>query len=141
MVLWRATCDKIGFEHTTLLPDEAWLVLVAERARRPATGTAWVFPACDESTKPVARDRVRHWWQRAAVRAKLPPGRRLGWHSVRRQWTTEMKDTPIRDLCYMGGWKSPMTVLTCYQFPDPERQRLALGRRRKFSGGGLGSSS
>ncbi len=32
----------------------------------------------------------------------------------------------------MGGWKSPMTVLTCYQQPDTETQREALAKRKRY---------
>jgi hypothetical protein len=27
-------------------------------------------------------------------------------------------DTPMADLCYLGGWKSPLTVMTVYQQAD-----------------------
>ncbi len=40
-----------------------------------------------------------------------------------------MKHTPLRDLCELGGWKDPQTVLKCYQRPDPETMRLALENR------------
>jgi hypothetical protein len=42
-----------------------------------------------------------------------------------------MKETPLKDLCYMGGWKSPMTVLTCYQQP-------ALAKRKRYRAGAGG---
>ena len=70
--------------------------------------------------------------------ADLPKGKRRGWHSLRRQWATKMKETPRKDLCYMGGWKSPMTVLTCYQQPDTETQREALAKRKRYRAGAGG---
>jgi len=52
----------------------------------------------------ISRRRVqRNWRERGALQTKLPKGQRLGWYSLRRQWATEMKDTPLKDLCYMGG--------------------------------------
>jgi hypothetical protein len=88
--------------------------------------------------QPACRHLVRDWWERAAKLADLPKGKRLGWHSLRRQWATEMKETPLKDLCYMGGWKSPMTVLTCYQQPDTETQREALAKRKRYRAGARG---
>jgi hypothetical protein len=43
-----------------------------------------------------------------------------------------MKSTNLRDLAYMGGWKSPQTVLTVYQQPEIEVQREALAGRKKL---------
>jgi hypothetical protein len=38
----------------------------------------------------------------------------------------------MADLCYLGGWKSPMTVLTVYQQPDQITMRSALvGRAQR----------
>jgi len=57
----------------------------------------------------------------------------MGWHSLRRKFATEMKDTPLRDLCELGGWKSPQTVLTCYQQPDQDTMRRSLEARRRVT--------
>jgi hypothetical protein len=51
---------------------------------------------------------------------------------VRRKFATELKDLPLKDLCYLGGWKDPKTLLTCYQQPDEEGMRRALLARRPF---------
>ena len=105
---------------------------------RPAIGDAWLFPAPGDPEQPASRHLVRDWWERAAKLADLPKCKRLGWHSLRRQWAKEMKETPLKDLCYMGGWKSPMTVLTCYQQPDTETQREALTKRKRYRAGAGG---
>ena len=70
--------------------------------------------------------------ERGAKLAGLPQGQRLGWHSLRRKFATELKATPLKDLCAMGGWKSPQTVLTCYQCADEETQRTAMAKRVKL---------
>ena len=44
------------------------------------------------------------------------PGR--GWHSLRRKFATDLMDLPLKVLCELGGWKSPQTVLRCYQQAD-----------------------
>ena len=50
----------------------------------------------------------------------------------RRQFAMEMKHAPLRDLCELGGWKSPQTVLTCYQRADSASMQQALAARRRF---------
>ena len=37
-----------------------------------------------------------------------------------------MKETPLKDLCYLGGWKEPQTILKCYQRPDEATMREGL---------------
>ena len=41
-----------------------------------------------------------------------------------------MKDAPLRDLAYLGGWKSVATVVGIYQQPDEDTMRDAFRRRR-----------
>lgn len=60
-----------------------------------------------------------------------------GYHSLRRQFATELKDAPLKDLAYLGGWKDPKTLLTCYQQADEGTQRRALESRRRLKAGGL----
>ena len=76
-----------------------------------------------------------HYWKRLAVRAGLPSGARYGWHSVRRQFASELKQTNLKDLCELGGWKGAATLLTCYIAPDPATQREALEKRRVIRSG------
>ena len=39
-------------------------------------------------------------------------------------------DLPLKVLCELGGWKSPQTVLRCYQQADEGQLRKALESRR-----------
>ena len=48
-----------------------------------------------------------------------------------------MKHTPLKDLAHLGGWKSPQTLLPCYQRPDEATQRVALAGRRKLTANGI----
>jgi integrase len=130
-IRWRAENDKIGYEHVTPLTNEACDALRAAGAARGTSGEAWVFPSPSNRSEPCSRHLLRDWWERAAVRAGLPKGERYGWHSLRRKFATELKETDLRNLCHLGGWKSAQTVLTCYQQPDEERQRAALAIRRQ----------
>jgi integrase len=131
LVRWRAENDKIGYEHETWLTSTAVEAFVTAR-RSQAVISEWIFPAPSDAAKPLSRHLLRDWWQRAQAQAKLPaePGR--GWHSLRRQFATEMKHAPLRDLCELGGWKSPQTVLTCYQRADSASMQQALAARRRF---------
>ncbi len=66
-----------------------------------------------------------------ALREQVADLRRSGMLvPLRRKFATELKDTPLIDLCRLGGWKRPMTPLMCYQKPDEETMRKALKRRR-----------
>ena len=41
-----------------------------------------------------------------------------------------MKHAPLRDVAYLGGWKSVPTVVEVYQRPDAETMQRALATRR-----------
>ena len=113
-------------------------MLEREQKAQRAIGDTWVFEAPGRPGKPLSRDRARAMWNRALTLAKLPTSSRLGWHALRRQFASELRHVPLRDLCDLGGWRSAQTVLTCYQTPDAEAQREALGKRRELRAGGLG---
>jgi integrase len=131
LVRWRRENDKIGYEHETWLTPMAVEALRTARRSQPVI-TEWVFPAASDPAKAVSRHLLRDWWERGQALAKLPaePGR--GWHSLRRQFATEMKHAPLKDLCALGGWKSPQTVLTCYQRADAVSMQQALAARRRL---------
>ncbi len=128
---WRATHDKIGFEHVTPLSTDAVAALARARALELAIGDAWIFPAPGNPAEPSSRHLFRDWWERGEAGAKLTPAPRRGWHSLRRRFATDLKDTPLKDLCELGGWKDPATVLSCYQRADEQTMRAALERRRQ----------
>jgi integrase len=129
-VRWRAEHDKLGFEHETVLTDAA-VASLREARKRPFL-SPWVLSSPTDPSQPVSRHLMRDWWVRGEVTAKLPhePGR--GWHSLRRQFATELKHVPLKDLCALGGWKSGQTVLACYQQPDPVTMRQALATRHRL---------
>jgi integrase len=131
LVRWRSENDKVGYEHETWLTPTAIEALQAAR-RSQLVISEWVFPAPSDPAKPLSRHLLRDWWERGQALAKLPaePGR--GWHSLRRQFATEMKHAPLKDLCALGGWKSPQTVLTCYQKADAVSMQQALAARRRL---------
>jgi integrase len=131
-VRWRGENDKIGFDHVTPLSDAALAALEAAQRKARAIGDAWVFPAPGDPGKPCSRHLMRDWWERMEKLSgiKRVPGR--GWHSLRRKFATELKNTPLRDLCHLGGWKDPQTILKCYQRADPVTMRQALASRMRL---------
>jgi hypothetical protein len=44
-----------------------------------------------------------------------------------------MMETPLKDLCYLGGWKEPQTVLKCDQRPDEATMREGLAQRKPLN--------
>ncbi len=130
VIRWRAANDKIGFEHETMLTREAIRTLERARAERPAIGDAWMLPDPTDPTQPCSCHQLEHWWRRAERLAGLvhEPGR--AFHALRRKFATELKHVPLKDLCALGGWKSPQTALTCYQKADEVTMREALASRR-----------
>jgi hypothetical protein len=73
---------------------------------------------------------VKNWWYRAEEAAGLDHVKGQGWHSLRRKFATELKGIPLKDLCKLGGWESPDTILTSYQSADEATMREALTARR-----------
>ena len=138
VVRWRKASDKIRMTHETPLTHVA--VQAFREARRQNTGNreAWVFPAPKNESEACSRHLMTKWWTRAESLAGLEHVKGCGWHSLRRKFATELKHTPLTDLCEMGGWKDPQTILKCYQRPDAKTQRLALEQRKPITRAVLG---
>lgn len=130
LVRWRGENDKIGYEHATPLTAGAIAALEAERRRVRAIGDAWLFANASAGGTPYPRDAFNEWWSRAVARSGVTLPARCGWHSLRRLFANELRETNLKDLCALGGWKSAHTVLTCYQQPDEQVMRTALEQRR-----------
>ena len=114
LVTWRASYDKQGREHTTPLTAVAAEALKVARKQAARIGDGWVFPSPIDPEKPTSREFWCMTWRRleAAGEVERIPGR--GWHSLRRKFATDLKaDTPLADLCSLGGWKDHNTVLKC----------------------------
>ena len=84
------------------------------------------------------RFRPTKWWGQAEaeVEAKLMPKKGRGWHSLRRKFASDFMHQPLKVLCELAGWKSPQTILTCYQQPDEQQIRAALSDRRRVVNSG-----
>lgn len=132
-IQWRAENDKIGFDHLTLLTADAVAALDAQQRRQGAIGNAALLPSAKDPTRHVCRRTMYDWWELCEERAGLEPVPWRGFHSLRRKFATEMKHAPLKDLCYLGGWKSAATVINVYQQPDAETMQSALDARRALS--------
>ena len=76
---------------------------------------------------------MRDWMERGVRKIGIEPGMRYGWHSLRRQFATDLKHIPLSDLCALGGWKDPNTILKCYTQPDERTMREALNSRTRLA--------
>jgi integrase len=132
IVTWRPEHDKTGVAHQTPLTEGAIAVLSAQRRAEARIGDGWLFPDPRHPEKPVTRHTLNSWWRRCAKSAQLPTGQRVGWHSLRRTWASEMRDASPRDLCDLGGWSTYDVPLKCYIKPSIEAQRAALAQRREI---------
>ena len=94
------------------------------------TGHSPVLPTPRNVTKCIGRVAPHNWWRKAQTLAGLEPKPGRGWHSLRRKFATDLMDLPLKVLCELGGWKSPQTVLRCYQQADEGQLRKALESRR-----------
>jgi integrase len=135
VIRWRATTDKMGVEHETVLTPEALAALERARVERPAVGDAWVFPAPRSPERPCSHYLLLKWWRRAEGLAGLTHDTGRGFHSLRRKFATELKHIPLKDLLALGGWKDPQTVLCCYQTADLDTMRAGLASRRQLRSG------
>ena len=128
-IRWRGEHEKTGYEHRTPVTAEALAVLEEARMHNPGIGDSPVLPAPKDPQKCPDRSRVRVWWDKAQTLAGLDPKRGRGWHSLRRKFASDLMNQPLKVLCELGGWKTPHTVLQCYQKADQERLRQALEDR------------
>ena len=128
-IRWRAEHEKTGYEHFTPLTDEALAALEEARRMSRGTGNAPVLPSPQDARRCIGRVSAHKWWSKAQTLAGLEPKPGRGWHSLRRKFATDLMELPLKVLCELGGWKSPQTVLRCYQQADAGQLRTALESR------------
>lgn len=108
-------------------------ILQDARMQNPKAGNSPVLPAPKNPSRCLERSRVRVWWQKPEALAGLGPKRGRDWHSRQRNFASEPMDQPLKVLCVFGSWKTPHTILQCYQHTDVDRLREALEDRRRAS--------
>jgi integrase len=117
-IRWRAEWDKKGYEDVVPMSDTVRDALREARKAQRAIGSAPVFPAPKDATRPCDRHLLDNWLRKAVTvaKVKLEPGGL--WHSMRRKWATERKGYPVKDVAAAGGWRDEGTMLTSYQQVD-----------------------
>jgi len=137
LVRWRAENDKIGLEHRTPLTPNGLAALKVAQARTLSIGETWIFPAPRKPTTCLSPHGANHVFQRLAKIIGLPVKERYGWHSLRRRFATSLRGGDPKTILSLGGWKSWMTVVTCYQVADEDSQRALLSSRLPVAGTAL----
>ena len=130
VIRWRAEHEKTGYEHQTPVTAAAQAVLKEAQRKNPGIGEAPLLPAPRDPARCASRWLVRNWWDRAQALAGLEPKRGRGWHSLRRKFASDLMNQPLKVLCQLGGWKTALTVLQCYQRADEGQLRKALEERQ-----------
>jgi hypothetical protein len=102
LIQWRAEADKEESHHFTPLTQATFGALQKAKTQAPALGNTWIFverrPYAGLSVnRPRRREQFIKWWSRAEELAKLPRVAGMGWHSLRRQFATELKHIPLTD--------------------------------------------
>jgi integrase len=135
VIRWRAATEKTGFEHVTPMTSAAAEALRCLQSLSPGIGEAPVFPGVQNTSRSVSSEMVTTWWRRTETLAGLEPKPGRGWHSLRRKFASDLMHKPLKVVSLLGGWKSPQTILMCYQHPDQNQLREALEDRRRYGTG------
>lgn len=119
-ILWPAASDKMGKESLAPVSKEVRDAIDRILAERPGIGAAYLFPAINDATKPIAVEVVSTWLRAAEILGGVPKQNGSLFHAYRRGWATSRKHWPVVDVMATGGWGTPETLLECYQHADME---------------------
>ena len=125
-IRWAAESDKQGFLFVSPISRDARAALDAYRRQSPMLGSAWLFPAPKDASKPIRRDTAAVWLVKAEKLAELPKLKGGVFHPYRRLWATERKSLPDADVAAAGGWKDTQALRLSYQQADPEGVLMAV---------------
>jgi integrase len=123
---WAAEADKEGVAWLVPIPEALRAALAAYVKDRGVVGTALLFPAERDATKPVSKETSYYWFHRAEELAELPRQTRGGWHTLRRAWATARKHMPLQDVMAAGGWRDATSLQKAYQHADPATVRAVM---------------
>lgn len=125
-IRWRAEHDKSGYEDVRPMSDTVREALREARMTQKAIGSAPVFPAPKDATRPCDRHLLDNWLRRAFKEAEIKQEPGGMWHTLRRKWATERKGYPVKDVAAAGGWRDERTILTSYQQSDAATVRQVV---------------
>lgn len=135
-ILWPAASDKRGKESLVPVSKEVRGAIDRIFADRPGIGAAYLFPAINDPTRPIAGEVVSAWLRSAEVLAGVPKQDGSLFHAYRRGWATSRKHWPIKDVMAAGGWDRPETLLECYQHADMETMYRVVSEPAKLQAQG-----
>jgi hypothetical protein len=97
------------------MPDFGLIGEAAKLIVSGAPGLAWSDMDGCSLHRPTLRTPfvvtfLRDCWEKLERKAGLKRVKGRGWHSLRRKFATDLKETPLAALCYLGGWKDAQTV-------------------------------
>jgi integrase len=115
----RRTNNKVH-EQVVPMNELARTALLGERAERPGTPAAFIFPAPKDSSKPLGYHVLKGWMEEAEQRAKVPHLKGGLFHPFRRGWATARKHYPLKDVAEAGGWRDIATLQNSYVQTDAQ---------------------
>ncbi len=119
-IRWPDDTDKKGKEWIAPISPEVRATLERILRERPGIGSAPIFPAPGDPSKPVSRYMADRWLRRAEKLARLESQEGSLWHAYRRAWVTKRKHLPDVDVAAAGGWSDTRSLKTAYQQVDSE---------------------
>lgn len=141
-IRWPLDTDKTGREYTTPISPEVRAAVDRALEQRPGIGSAYLFPAPMDRSKPLPRHTANLWLARAEELIGLQPLKGGIWHPYRRMWATERKHLPLPDVAKAGGWRNERTMQLAYQHADDRTVLEAvLGRGALRETGSEGAES
>lgn len=133
-ILWPAASDKMGKESLAPVSKDVRAAIDRILAERPGIGAAYLFPAVNDPTRPIAVEVVSAWLRSAEILAGVPKQNGSLFHAYRRGWATSRKHWPVVDVMATGGWDTPETLLECYQHADMETMYRVVSQPAKLMG-------
>ena len=119
-ILWPADTDKERREWLVPINASVRAALNRINSGHPGVGTAYLFPSPRNPRRPVSKDLVSGWLERAEAMAGLPKLDGSLWHAYRRKWATSRKGLPDVDVAVAGGWSDLTSLKTAYQQADTD---------------------
>ncbi len=119
-IRWPADTDKECREWLVPINASVRAALNRINSERPGVDTAYLFPSPRNPRRPVSKDLVSGWLERAEAMARLPKLDGSLWHAYRRKWATSRKGLPDVDVAMAGGWSDLTSLKTAYQQADTE---------------------
>ena len=117
-IRWPAATDKMKREWTVPISVEVRTAINRVLSERPGIGAAYLFPAVNDPSAPIAIEVVSAWLLKAEALAGLQKQEGSLWHAYRRKWATERKFMPAADVAAAGGWSDQNTLTQIYMQAD-----------------------